>query len=137
MSGETCCREPHGFDNRQSKYRERFVREDAQKEIACAVQNLILEPAATLRVVREKSVRQRLPQCSDGDRIHFPEARAPGQIIGGGAAHALTRFLAPGKRVYELFKRLPGRRLRAGIGSHAIDREFVRANLATPLNEAP
>lgn len=137
MTGEPGCGEAHGFDNGQSKYRECFVRQHAKEQIAFAVQNRILEPAAPLRVVREKSVWQCLLQCSDRNRIHFPETRAPGQIIGGGAAHSLARFLASGKRLYEFFKRLPRRRFRALVGSHAIDREFVRADLAAPLDQAP
>ena len=137
MAGESSCSEPHGFDNRQSKYREGFVRKDAQEQTAFAVENRILEPAAALRVVGEKSVRQCLLQRSYRNSIHFPEVRAPGQIIGGGAAHALTRLLASGKWLYNHFKWPPDRRLRASIGSDAIDREFVRADLATPLDQAP
>ena len=113
------------------------MREDTQEEVTFAVQYRILEPAAAFRVVREKSVGQRFPQGSKRDWIQFPQSRAPGEIIRGGATHALACSLASGKRICDFFKRLPDRRFRASVGSYAVHREFVRADLATPLDQAP
>lgn len=113
------------------------MREDAQEEISIAVQNRILKPAVSLGVIREQAVGQCLPQSPNRNGIQLPESRAPGQVIRGGAAHALARFLPSGKRLDDFFKGLPDDRLRASVGPYAVDCEFLGADVATPLDQAP
>lgn len=113
------------------------MREDAQKEIAFAVQDRIFKPAATFCVVREESVGQCLPQCSNCNWIQFPQLRAPRETIRRGAAHSLARFLTSGERRYDPFEWLPNRIPLASIGLNAVDRELVRPDLAAPFDQPP
>lgn len=113
------------------------MREDAQKEIPIAVQNRILKPAVSLGVIREKAVGQCLLQRPSRNGIQLPESRVSGEVIRGGATHALARFPASGKRLCDFFKWLPDDRLGAGVGPYAVDREFVSADVAAPLDQAP
>lgn len=110
------------------------MRQDAQKEISIAVQDGILEPRASGWVVGEESVGQCLLQSSYRNGIQRPESRAPRQIIRGWTAHALAGFFPSGKRLYDFLKRAPDFRFCAGIGSYAVDREFVRSHRAAPLD---
>jgi hypothetical protein len=87
--------------------------------------------------LREESVAQHFPQGSKRDWIQFPQSRAPGEIIRGGATHALACSIASGKRIRDFFKRLPDHRFRAIVGRYAVHREFIGANVATPLDQAP
>jgi hypothetical protein len=113
------------------------VREDAQEEISFAVQNRILKPAVSLRVIRKKAVGQRLLQRANRNGIQLPESRIPGEVIRSGSAHALARLPISGKRLGDSLKWLPDDRLRASVGPYAVDCEFVGTDVSTPLDQSP
>ena len=131
--GRKLCR----FELRYGQNSECLVRKHAQHQASFAVDDGVLEPAVSPRLVLEKARGQDVRQGANRGRVELPELSGSRQVIDRAVAHALAGFLPSEKRFHDPFELTQSLFSSAGIASKAVNGEFIRSEVPAPLDETP